>query len=194
RLLPPPGWRIGSVTQDLVSRRIERWRLPGWMQCLEECDQRGRFRRTQILAVCRHVAAALNDLSNELILRQPHGHAVERRPPFPTALPEGVTVAALLGLKDERALSLEGGRAHEQALRNRVAAPGVHMRTPRSDFRETRERSQRYCGQKHGQHRYRPPPPALLSFSRQKRQEQQDENDDDGADQQCGRLERGGKQ
>jgi hypothetical protein len=48
------------------------------VQRFEKRDQGSRFRRTQILSVSRHVAASLDHLSNQLILREPHGNAVER--------------------------------------------------------------------------------------------------------------------
>src|SRR4029453_6918170 len=109
---------------------LARRRLIWQMQRPEERDQRRRLCRTEVLPVRRHVAAALNHLSNELILREAHGHGVETR----TALAAGaeggtaaaagvaqrVAVAALLGLKHERALSLQCRRAAEQVLRHGV--------------------------------------------------------------------------
>jgi hypothetical protein len=50
------------------------------MQSFKKRNQGSRFRRTQILPICRHVAASLDHLSNQLILREPHGNAVERWP------------------------------------------------------------------------------------------------------------------
>ena len=41
-----------------------------WVQRLEELDQCGGFRRTQILAVSRHVSPALKNLTDQLILRE----------------------------------------------------------------------------------------------------------------------------
>jgi hypothetical protein len=50
------------------------------MQSFKKRNQGSRLRRTQILSVGGHVAASLDHLSNQLILREPHGNAVERRP------------------------------------------------------------------------------------------------------------------
>jgi hypothetical protein len=44
------------------------------MQRLQECDQRRRFRRTQILAIRGHIAASLDHLANELVLSEAQGH------------------------------------------------------------------------------------------------------------------------
>src|ERR1700751_2400646 len=58
-------------------RCVARGSLPCWMQPFEKCDEGGRLRRAQILPICRHVAATLDHLANELIWREPHGNAVE---------------------------------------------------------------------------------------------------------------------
>jgi hypothetical protein len=49
------------------------------MQRLKECDKSCCFRRAQILAIRGHVATTLDDLTNQLILSQPHGNGVECR-------------------------------------------------------------------------------------------------------------------
>jgi hypothetical protein len=54
------------------------------MQGLEKRDQCRGFRRTQVFAVRRHVATALDNLPNQLILRKPHGDAVQRGPSLTT--------------------------------------------------------------------------------------------------------------
>jgi hypothetical protein len=46
------------------------------MQGLKESYERGSLCRTQVVAISRHVSAALNYLPNELVLRQPHGNAI----------------------------------------------------------------------------------------------------------------------
>src|SRR5229473_6162570 len=103
------------------------------MQCLEKCHKRGCLRRTQVLPVRRHVAASLDHLADELILREPHGDAIQRRASLPAQLPEGMAVAALLGLKNKRALPLQGRCAMKKSLRHRITAPSVHVRTPRCE-------------------------------------------------------------
>jgi hypothetical protein len=49
------------------------------VQRFEKRDQGSRFRRTQILSVSRHVAASLDHLSDQLVLRKPQGNVVKRR-------------------------------------------------------------------------------------------------------------------
>jgi hypothetical protein len=80
------------------------------VQCLEECNKRRRLRGTQVLPICRHVAASLDYLANKLVLRQPNSNAVQCRPSLPARFPEGMTVAALLDLKNERALPFKRRR------------------------------------------------------------------------------------
>src|SRR5262245_32011244 len=65
------------------------------MERLEKRDKRRGFRRTQVLAVRGHVAAPLNDLANELVLREPGGDAIETRAALAAGLAKGVAVAAL---------------------------------------------------------------------------------------------------
>src|SRR5882672_5946435 len=95
------------------------------MQGFEKCHERRGLCRTQVLPVRRHVAASLNHLSDELVLREPHGDAIQRRASLPAQLPEGVAVAALFDLKNKRALSLQGRCAMKKSLRDRIAAPGA---------------------------------------------------------------------
>src|ERR1700758_1547745 len=109
------------------------------MQGLEKCDQRGGLRGAQILAVRRHVATALNHLADELVLRQPHRNTVECRTALPTALSEGMAVAALFDLKHERALPFQGGRSVQELRRHGSAAPGIHLWTPRRIPRKMRK-------------------------------------------------------
>jgi hypothetical protein len=44
------------------------------MQRFQECDERGRFSGTQILAVRGHIAASLDHLPNELVLSKAQCH------------------------------------------------------------------------------------------------------------------------
>src|SRR5580704_3569683 len=129
-----------------AKRRIMRRSLPSRMQGFEECDERRCFRWTQVFPERWHVAASLDHLANELVLREPDGNAVQSRASLAATLPEGVAVATLLGLKDERALPLKRG-AMQEFLRHGITAPGVHVRTPGRVSREMRERSQRYRDQ-----------------------------------------------
>src|ERR1700740_209127 len=100
------------------------------MKGLEKCYERGRLCRTQIFPVRRHIATALNHLADELVLREPHGNAVERRAPLSAELTERMAIAALLHLKHESPLPLKCGGAMQKSFRHGIAAPGVHVRTP----------------------------------------------------------------
>lgn len=81
------------------------------MQSLEECDKSSRLRGTQICSIRRHVAASLNHLTDELVLRESRGDVVERRTSLSAEFTERMTIAALLHLKHESSLSLKCGRA-----------------------------------------------------------------------------------
>src|SRR3984885_6778281 len=82
-----------------------------WVQGLEESYERRSLCRTQAVPIGRHVAAALNHLPNELVLRQPNGNAVQGWSPLSTRVAKRVAVAALLDLKNERALTFKRRRA-----------------------------------------------------------------------------------
>jgi hypothetical protein len=89
-----------------VARRITRGSLSCGMQSLEKGDERRSLWRTQVLSVRRHVAASLDHLAYELVLRQPHGYGIQGRTSLAAEVPKGMAVAALFGLKDERSLAL----------------------------------------------------------------------------------------
>jgi hypothetical protein len=76
-----------------------------------------------------------------------------------------MTVAALLGLENERTLPLKRGAIMQKFVRYRITAPSVHVRAPRGVSREMGECSQDYGDQQNGQNSDWPPPPALFSFS-----------------------------
>src|SRR5580704_5726276 len=100
-----------GVTEHHITRCIARGSLPSRMQGLEKCDKRRGLSRTQVLPVRRHVAASLDHLADELVLREPHGDAVERRTPLSAEFTEGMAIATLLHLKHESALPLKCGGA-----------------------------------------------------------------------------------
>ena len=81
------------------------------MQGLEKRDKSGRFRWTQVFSIGWHVATSLNHLPDELVLREPHGNAVERRSPLSAEFTERMAIPALLGLKNESSLPLKCGTA-----------------------------------------------------------------------------------
>src|SRR5712692_1089167 len=164
------------------------------MQSLEKCHKRGCLRRAQVLPIRRHVAASLDHLADELILREPHGNTIQRGTSLPTHLPKGVAVAALLDLKNECSLPFKGGCAMQKLLGHGIAAPGVHVRAPGSESSEMRKCPKRYRDEQDGQDGDRPPAPALFPFPREERQKKQSCNHDDRADEKCWSLKRRGKQ
>ena len=50
------------------------------MEGFKEGNECSCFRRAEIFAVGRHVAAALDHLTNDLVMSEAHGDAVECRP------------------------------------------------------------------------------------------------------------------
>src|SRR6266852_8684551 len=109
------------------------------MQGLEKGDQCGGFRWTQVFSVGGHVAASLDHLADELVLREPHGNAVQSRTSFSATISKRMAVAALLRLKYERALPLKRGCAMQKFPRHGITSPPVHVRTPGSDAGKMRE-------------------------------------------------------
>src|SRR5260370_7017848 len=95
-----------GVTEHHIARCITSWSLPCGMQGLKKRDERRGLCRTQVLPVRRHVAASLDHLADELVLREPHGDAIQRRASLPAQLPEGMAVAALLDLQYDAASPL----------------------------------------------------------------------------------------
>src|SRR5579862_9096627 len=84
--------------------------LCGGVQSLKKCHERRGLCRAQIVPVCGHVAASLNHLANELVLRKARGDAIESRSSFSARVTKRVAVAALLHLKYQSTLPLECGR------------------------------------------------------------------------------------
>ena len=136
-----------ALSKHNIARGVAGGSLACGMECLEKRDKRRSFRRAQVFSVCRHVAASLNHLADELVLREPHGNAVERRPSLSAEFTERMAIAALFRLKDESSLSLKSRGAMQEPFRYRIAAPGAHMRTPGSKSGEVCKRPQGYCDQ-----------------------------------------------
>src|SRR5262249_14178485 len=124
-LRPGAGTSLAVVGEHRVARCIPRGGVPRGTQRREKCDERRRFRRTQVLAVRGHVAASLDHLTDELILRESQRDAVESRTSLAARFPKGVAVATLLDLKHERALPFDRGPAAQKPLRDRIGAPRV---------------------------------------------------------------------
>ena len=162
----------------------------GRMERLEERDERRRLRRREVRAVRRHVASALQDLAEELVLRQPRRDVVERRAAPAPGVAERVAVAALLVLEDERALAHDGAPALEVLRGHRQGAPRVHDRRPRRRAAVVRQRRPAENGEDDDEDRDRAPAPALLPHARPERQQEQDEDRERRPDEQRERLER----
>ena len=64
-----------GLTERRALRGVARRRLPSRAKRLEKGDQRRGLGRAQVLAVRGHVAAALDDLTNQLVRIEPHGRA-----------------------------------------------------------------------------------------------------------------------
>src|SRR5580704_2030351 len=94
-------WRSGVGSERNGTRGVACWRLTRGMQRLEERDESRRFRGAQILAVGRHVAATLDHLSNQLILRQAYSHGVQSRTALSALVAERMAVVALLHLENQ---------------------------------------------------------------------------------------------
>src|SRR5215470_9609386 len=122
------------------------------MQCFEKCDERGCLRGAQILAVRWHIAASLDHLPDELVLREPRSNTVESGASLPAAPPQGMAVAALLSLKDQGASPFKRGCPVQKLRWHGCAAPRVHLRTPGSVLGEMSECAEDDREQHHGQY------------------------------------------
>ena len=85
----------------------------------------------------------LQNLADQLVAREPCRHGIERRTAPAAFAAQGVAIAALFGLKYDRAGPFEGRAAFEQFRGNRRAAPRIHDGRPRSVSGELSERRQR---------------------------------------------------
>src|SRR5579859_6793812 len=140
------------------------------MQRLEELDEGGGFGRTQILSVSGHVAAALKNLADQLILREACRDEIESRATLSAHACNRMTVAALLRLKNDGPLPLEWARIMGIADWNRwSAAPCAHLRAPRREGAKMRAHTPPNCDCGQHQDRDRASVPTLLTFARIKR-------------------------
>src|SRR5262245_26758666 len=89
-------WRL--LVRPLRHRGIAGHRGMRRMQGLHERHQRGDLRRAEILAIGRHIAAALDHLPDKLVAGQARRHVVERRAALAAAAAQAVAVPALLVL------------------------------------------------------------------------------------------------
>lgn len=82
----------------------------------------------------------LDHLADKLVLRKTHSDTVQSWTSLRPTLTKRMTLAALLHLKDQRALSLKCGTAMQELLRHMITIPSVHVRTPGCESRKMRER------------------------------------------------------
>src|ERR1700739_3525616 len=115
------------------------------MQRLKKFDQGGRLGRTEVLAICWHIASALNYLANQLIRRETHSNLIELWSSLAAFAAEGMAVVTLLGLKNESALVLQRSAIFQVFDGNRLAAPRIHYGTPRRVLAQVRQSAKRHC-------------------------------------------------
>jgi methylmalonyl-CoA mutase cobalamin-binding subunit len=70
------------------ARSVASGRLVGGVKSFEESDKSRGFGRAEVFAVGRHVATALNDLANELVLGEEKSDFIESRAAFAALVPE----------------------------------------------------------------------------------------------------------
>src|SRR5271156_640258 len=189
-----PGRLQLAVAKHLFPCCIASRDLSGGVQGLKESYERRRLCRTQIVAIRGHVAAALNHLPNELVLRQSHGNAVKGWPSFSTRVTKRVAVSALLDLKHKRTLPLKCGCAMNVPVGHRIAAPGVHMRTPGGELGHASKCAESDRDHEHGNNCNGTAFPAFFSFPRKKRQKNQAKDYQGRANEKEGRLQRRGEE
>src|SRR5271154_410892 len=96
------------------------------MERFEKSDESRGFRRTEIFSVSRHIAAALDNLANQLVFGLDHCSVVQGGTSLATFVAERMTIPTLLKLKDERTLAFKSRTVLQELTRNGVAAPCIH--------------------------------------------------------------------
>src|SRR5580698_6300221 len=93
--------RAESFLGSRRERRISSRTFDRGMQRLEKGNQGGSLRWIQILAVCRHISAALQHLPHKLIAGQTNCDGIKGRPALSTDIADRVAIMALLRLENE---------------------------------------------------------------------------------------------
>src|SRR6266516_463512 len=156
------------------------------MQCFEEAHEGSSFCGTQIFSVRRHIAAALDHLSDQLIVCESDSDCIERRSTLSALAVECVAVVALLDLKDQRTLAFQC-RALRQILRwDRFTTPCIHHWTPRCVASHIRERAECHDCKQNYKDCHRAASPALLTFTRYEWKREQHQNCNRWSDEHCG--------
>ena len=86
------------------------------------------LRRGKILAVGGHVSPTLHDLAGELRTRESHADIAQVGPTLAAKAINGVAVAALLILKDDRPLELKWRTMENLRVRSGLSRPSIHHR------------------------------------------------------------------
>src|SRR5262245_42561000 len=151
-----------------------------WPQRSHERDERVDFSRVQILAIGRHVAATLQNLTDELIARLTRRDAVERRSALSAFAAEAVAGPALLVLQHQRALKLERSPSLDIPDRCGGGGPSLHLRRPRNRHAEGRKGGNDEHDDQDREDGDGTTLPALFSRARKKRHEKKRCDCDDG--------------
>src|ERR1700730_17968985 len=101
-------WCLWACSEFSGARSVTRRGLSGRAQCLEKRHECSRLRGTQVFSVGWHVAAALDHLANELILRELYSDSIQIWATLSAGAAQRMAVVALLRLKNERPLPLQG--------------------------------------------------------------------------------------
>src|SRR5271165_1000402 len=135
------------------------------MERFQERNQRSHFGWIQVLAVRRHVTAALNHLPHKLVMSHPGCDPVERGATLSSGAANRMAVAALFHLEDQRALALQWRAAVEVFHRDWIATPAIHDGTPGRIGSELGEGPERDGDEQQSDNGNGPPTPALLAFA-----------------------------
>src|SRR5258705_945432 len=104
------------------------------MQGSQKLNESGGLGWAQVLAIRRHVAAALEDLPDQLILRETCRDKIQSRTTLSANACNRVAVTALLRLKDDSPLPLERAEIVCVTDGDRgITAPCIHLRAPGSE-------------------------------------------------------------
>ena len=147
----------------------------------EERDDRRHLGGAEVLPVGGHVAAALENLAHQLIVRQARRDVVQRGTALPALATERVTVPALLALQQQRALQLERRAVAHVLDRHRRGAPRLHVRRPGGGYPQPGERREGQEDERDPDDGHGPAQPALLARAGDERQREQRDDPQHGS-------------
>src|SRR5262247_3387230 len=154
-----------------------------WPQRSHERDERVDFRGAEILAVSWHVAATLQNLTDELIARLTRRDAVERRAALSAFTAEAVAGPALLVLQHQGTLELERSPSLDVPDLCGGRGPRLHLRRPRNRHAEGGQGGNDEHDDQDREDGDGTTLPALFSRAGKKRHEEKHRDGDDGPDQ-----------